>query len=415
MKKVLLVLALAVLAQFAIAQNVQVQNAFNNQKSAQQYIEQAEALRTQNKVDKAAKQMQNAKMMIQKAKDAIDAASQHEATMNQAKTWHYYAVIYYKIGAYPEFVDIDHDAFVKTLDAFVKIQNLDTDYYMRNRGEFQQYASNIGARYYDLGANSYNEGNFEDAYINFKKAYDATAIIGGKDNSALLNAALSAMKVEKFDESVAMFEMLIANGLEEPTVYSNMAAAYRGAGNTDKMLETITIAREKFPEDEAVMNEMINSYLTLHREAEIIDQIRAMAEANTNQPIYYFILGTIYGNRESDLYSIDNALEAYNKAIEENDKYADAYYNAGALLIDKASEIYQAANDKDPSEYSNFNAYLKATNEMMDEAKEYDQRALPYVEKTYELLPGDPAVKQALKGIYARLKMTEKAQELDQE
>lgn len=210
MKKVLLVLALAVLAQFAIAQNVQVQNAFNNQKSAQQYIEQAEALRTQNKVDKAAKQMQNAKMMIQKAKDAIDAASQHEATMNQAKTWHYYAVIYYKIGAYPEFVDIDHDAFVKTLDAFVKIQNLDTDYYIRNRGEFQQYASNIGARYYDLGANSYNEGNFEDAYINFKKAYDATAIIGGKDNSALLNAALSAMKVEKFDESVAMFEMLIA-------------------------------------------------------------------------------------------------------------------------------------------------------------------------------------------------------------
>ena len=415
MKKIVLTLALAILGQIAIAQNKEVQNAFNFQKSAQQYIEQAEALRTQNRADKADKNMKDAKVMIQRAKDAIDLASKNDATMNQAKTWHYYAVIYYKIGAYPEFIDIDHDAFVKTLDAFVKIQNLDADYYMRNRGEFQQYASNIGARYYDLGANSYNEGNFEDAYINFKKAYDATAIIGGKDNSALLNAALSAMKVEKFDESIAMFNQLIENGLEEPSVYSNMAAAYRGAGNNDKMLEVILVAREKFPEDEAVMNEMINAYLTLHREDEIIDQIREMAEANTNQPIYYFILGTIYGNRESSLYNIDSALEAYNKAIEENDKYADAYYNAGALLIDKASEIYQAANDKDPSEYSNFNAYLKATNEMMDEAKQYDTRALPYVEKTYELLPGDPAVKQALKGIYARLKMTDKAQELDQE
>ena len=415
MKKIVLTLALAILGQIAIAQNKEVQNAFNFQKSAQQYIEQAEALRTQNRADKADKNMKDAKVMIQRAKDAIDLASKNDATMNQAKTWHYYAVIYYKIGAYPEFIDIDHDAFVKTLDAFVKIQNLDADYYMRNRGEFQQYASSIGARYYDLGANSYNEGNFEDAYINFKKAYDATAIIGGKDNSALLNAALSAMKVEKFDESIAMFNQLIENGLEEPSVYSNMAAAYRGAGNNDKMLEVILIAREKFPEDEAVMNEMINAYLTLHREDEIIDQIREMAEANTNQPIYYFILGTIYGNRESSLYNIDSALEAYNKAIEENDKYADAYYNAGALLIDKASEIYQAANDKDPSEYSNFNAYLKATNEMMDEAKQYDTRALPYVEKTYELLPGDPAVKQALKGIYARLKMTDKAQELDQE
>ncbi|MBR6438850.1 MAG: hypothetical protein IKS65_06700 [Bacteroidales bacterium] len=413
MKKVVLTLVLAILGQFAIAQNMQVQNAFNKQKEAQQYIDQAEGLKTQNKAEKAAKQMQNAKLTIQKAKEAIDIASQNESTMNQAKTWHYYAVIYYKIGAYPEFIDLDHDAFVKTLDAFVKIQNLDQDYYNRNRGEFQQYAANIGARYYDLGANSYNEGNFEEAYINFKKAYDATAIVGGKDNSALLNAALSAMKVERYDESVAMFEILIANGLEEPTVYSNMAAAYRAAGNNDKMLETILIAREKFPEDENVMNEMINAYLTLHREDEIIDQIREMAVANPQQPIYYFILGTIYGNKESKLYNIEASLEAYNKAIEENDKYADAYYNAGALLIEKASEIYEAANAKDPSEYSNFNAYLKATNEMMDEAKSYDERALPYVEKTYELLPNDPAVKQALKGIYARLKMTDKAQALD--
>ena len=83
------------------------------------------------------------------------------------------------------------------------------------------------------------------------------------------------------------------------------------------------------------------------------------------------------------------------------------------MLIDKASEVYQAANDKDPSEYSNFNAYLAATDAMAEEAKGYDERALPYVEKTYELLPDDPAVKQALKGIYTRLKMLDKAKALD--
>ena len=153
MKKVLLLLALAIAGHFAIAQNVQVQNAFNNQKAAQQYIDQAETYKTQNKPDKAAKQMQNAKLMIQKAKDAIDAASQHEATMNQAKTWHYYAVIYYKIGAYPEFADIDSQAFEKALTAFEKVKTLDNDYFMRSRQEFQQYAASIGASYYDLGAN----------------------------------------------------------------------------------------------------------------------------------------------------------------------------------------------------------------------------------------------------------------------
>ena len=78
-------------------------------------------------------------------------------------------------------------------------------------------------------------------------------------------------------------------------------------------------------------------------------------------------------------------------------------------MIDKASEIYQAANDKDPSEYANFNKYLEATDAMAVEAKTYDERALPYVEKTYELLPDDPAVKLALRGIYTRLKMNDKA------
>ena len=409
MKKLVFALALAILGQFAIAQNVQVQNGLNYQKQAQQFIDQADVYKTQNKAEKAAKQMNNAKISIQKAKDAIDAASQHESTMNQAKTWHYYAVIYYKIGAYPEFIDIDHDAFVKSLEAFDKIRTLDPEYYQRNIREFQQYAGNIGARYYDLGANSYNEGNFEDAYINFKKAYDAAAVAGGKDNSALLNAAISAMKVEKYEESVAMFETLLANGMDEPTVYQEMAVAYRGMGNNDKMIETINIAREKFPEDENIINEMINSYLTVHREGEIINQIKEMAAKNTKQPIYYFILGTIYGNPESELYNIDDALENYENAIKVNDKYADAYYNAGALLIDKASQIYEEANKKDPSEYSNFNAYLKATDEMIAEAKSYDERAMPYVEKTYELLPDDPAVKQALKGIYTRLNMMDKA------
>ena len=409
MKKLLLVLALALAGQFAFAQNVQVQNAFNDQKAAQQYIDQADVYKSQKKDEKAAKQMQNAKLMLQKAKTAIDAASTHEATMNQGKTWHYYAVIYYKISAYPEFNDIDPEACEKTLAALDKLKTVDNDYFKRNASELQQYAINIGLRYYDLGANSYNDGDYENAYINFKKSYEASANLGGNDTSALLSAALSAMKVGKYDESVVMFNKLLESGVDEASVYQNLAAAYRGAGDNDKMLETIMVARAKYPEDENVMNEMINSYLTLHREDEIIDQILEMAQKNTEQPAYYFILGTIYGNRESKLYDVEKALEYYNLAISENEAYADAYYNAGALLIDKASEIYQAANDKDPSEYANFNKYLEATDAMAVEAKTYDERALPYVEKTYELLPDDPAVKLALRGIYTRLKMNDKA------
>ena len=413
MKKVLFLLALAIISQIAIAQDMKRQDANNYQRQAQQLIEAADDYKAVNKMDKAAKQMANAKILMQKAKASIDAAAVHESTINQAKTWHYYAVIYYRIGAYPEFYDLDPEAFSKVLTAVEKIQQIDQNYYQQMGMELSSYVKGIDNTYYQLGVDSFNNGDYEDAMKNFQKANEAAGKIGAVDDAALINLATCASKLGKYDVAAETYESLVAKGFEEASIYSGLINAYRELGQGDKSVEMINTARAKYPDDPQLVNDMINTYLTLHRESEIIDQIEAMAKKYTEQPVYYFILGTIYGNRESNLYDIEKALEYYEKAIAEDDKYSDAYYNAGALLIDKASDIYQAANDKDPSEYANFNAYLKATDAMAAEAKGFDERALPYVEKTYELVPDDPAVKQALRGIYTRLKMMEKAKELE--
>lgn len=413
MKKVLLLLALAFFGQFAIAQDMQRQNANNYQRQAQQLIDAADDYKAVNKMEKAAKQMNNAKILMQKAKASIDAAAQHESTMNQAKTWHYYAVIYYKIGAYPEFYDLDPNAFEKVLMAVEKIQQLDNNYYLQNGQELASYVRGIDNTYYQLGVDSFNSGNYEEALADFQKANEAAIKIGAVDDAAMINLATCANKLGQYETAANTFEQLISKGYDEAGIYSGLINAYRELGQGEKSVHMIDVARAKYPDDPQLVNDMINTYISLHREGEIVDQIEAMAKKYTEQPVYYFILGTIYGNRESDIYDLEKALGYYESAIAENATYADAYYNAGALLIDKASEIYQAANDKDPSEFSNFNAYLVATDAMAAEAKGFDERALPYVEKTYELLPDDPAVKQALRGIYTRLKMMDKAKALD--
>lgn len=413
MKKVLLTLALAILGQFAIAQNMQVQNAFAKQKEAQQFIDQAEALKTQHKTEKAAKQMQNAKITITKAKEAIDAASVHESTMNQAKTWHYYAVIYYKIGAYPEFMDLEPDANDKVLMAIDKIKQFDQDYYMRMGQELAQYVRSIDNKYYQLGVDSFNNGNFEEAMANFQKANEAAEKIGAVDDAALSNYATCAIKVGKFAEAAATYELLISKGYEEVGYYSGLINAYRELGQGDKSVQMVEVARAKYPEDPQLVNDMINTYLTLHREGEIIDQIEAMAVKYPEQPVYYMILGQIFGNSESSQYDVEKALEYYEKAIAEKNDYSDAYYEAGALLMNSAADIYKKANDEDPSAYSNFNAYLKATDDMSAQAKSIDERAVPYMEKAYELLPNDEAVKHALKTLYTRLKLMDKAKALE--
>ena len=413
MKKVLLTLALAILGQFAIAQNMQVQNAFAKQKEAQQFIDQAEALKTQHKTEKAAKQMQNAKITITKAKEAIDAASVHESTMNQAKTWHYYAVIYYKIGAYPEFVDIDPDSYDKVLSAIVKIQQIDENYYRQMGEELSSYVRGIDNTYYQLGVDSFNNGNYEDAMANFQKATEAASKIGAVDDAAMMACATCAIKLGKFDVAAETFRSLIDKGYEDVTNYSGLINAYRELGDGEKSIEVINIAREKYPDNPQIINDMINTYLTLHRESEIVDQIEAMAVKYTEQPVYYYILGNIYSNMDSEIFDIEKALEYYGKVIAEDPNYADAYYGAGVLLMNKAAEIAKEADDKDPSQYANFNAYLDATDKLAADAKAYNERALPYMEKAYELLPNDEAVKHALKTLYTRLKQMDKAKELD--
>ncbi len=416
MKKVLLLLALAVFGQFAIAQDLKRQDANNYQRQAQQLIDAADGykvLNTEKSLKKAAKQMSDAKILMEKAKASIDAASVHEATMNQPKTWHYYAVIYYKIGAYPEFYDLEPNSYDKVLLAVDKIQQIDPDYFRQMGQELASYVRGVGNTYYQLGVDSFNNGNYEDAMTNFMKANEAASKIGATDDAALVNLALCAVKSGKYDVAAATYESLIEKGFDEASTYSGLINAYRELGEGEKSVATIDVARAKYPDDPQLVNDMINTYLSLHRESEIVDQIEAMAKKFTNQPIYYYILGTIYGNMESEIFNIDKALESFDKAIAEDEKYADACYDAGVLLMNKAAEINQMANDKDPKEYANFNAYLAATDAMAAEARSYDDRALPYLEKAYELLPEDGAVKHALKTLYTRLKMNDKAKELE--
>ena len=164
MKKVTLLLAmLAFVANVAMAQNKERVNAFNYNKNAQAYINTAEQFTTQNRTDKAAKEMNNAKIMLQRAKTSIDLAANHDETKNDAKTWHYYGIVYYKIAAYPEFNDIDTDALNKCADAFRKIGEIDMDYFKANYGDIFQHVNSITSNYFNQGAVSYESGDYKQA------------------------------------------------------------------------------------------------------------------------------------------------------------------------------------------------------------------------------------------------------------
>lgn len=412
MKKLtFLVVMLAFLANVSMAQNKERVNAFNYNKNAQGYITTAEQFNKQNRADKAAKQMGFAKIELGKAKASIDLAAEHEETKNEARTWHYYGIVYYKIAAYPEFNDLDPNALEKSLEAFAKIPALDPAYAndRQNMFDIYQHIQSITSNYFNRGAVAYENGNYEEAINCYMSAYMSMLVIGQQDNEALLIAAQIALyNAKKYETVVEICNQLLASNTESAKVYQYLAVANGQLGNEEDMLKYINEGRAKFPEDENLINEQINAYLQLKREAEIVDQIEAMAAKQTTNPIYYFILGTIYGNQESTLYNIETALGYYQKALEMDPNHVDSYINIGSMYIDKSAALYNAANELGFDRESQ-----KKYDVMVAEAKTYDEKALPYVEKAYELVPDDDAIRQALRTLYVRLKMMDKAKALE--
>ena len=412
MKKLtFLVVMLAFFANVSMAQNKERVNAFNYNKNAQGYITTAEQLKKQNRAEKAAKQMGFAKIELEKAKKSIDLAAEHEETKNEARTWHYYGIVYYKIAAYPEFNDLDPDALDKSLEAFAKILTLDISYVndKQNMFDIYQHIQSITSNYFNKGAVAYENGNYEEAIKCYMSAYISMLIIGEQDNEALLIAAQIALyNAKEYETVIEICNQLLATQSESAKVYQYLAVASGQLGKEDDMIKYINEGRAKFPEDENLINEQINAYLQLKREAEIVDQIEAMAAKQTTNPVYYFILGTIYGNQESTLYNIDSALGYYQKALEIDPNHVDSYINIGSMYIDKSAALYNAANELGFDRESQ-----KKYDVMVAEAKSFDEKALPYVEKAYEMVPDDAAIRQALRTLYVRLKMMDKAKALE--
>lgn len=408
MKKVtLLIVMLAFMANISMAQNKERVNAFNYSKNAQGYINTAEQFNKQNRAEKAKKQMDFAKIELTKAKTSIDMAAENEETKNDAKTWHYYGTVYYKIAVYPEFNDIDTAALEKSLNAFVQIAMLDMEYFKANYMDIYQHINSITSNYFNRGAVAYENGDYKKAMECYMTAYASMAIIGQKDNEALLIAAQIAIyNAKEYETAIEICNQLLADQYESPKVYQYLAVANGQLDKNDEMLKYINEGRAKFPEDESLINEQINAYLKLKREAEIIDQIKEMADKNNDNSVYCLIIGTIYSNQESELYNVDSALVYYDRAITINPTDENAYINVGSMYIDKSAALINKANELPLDKFKEYDALIA-------EAKVFDEKALPYVEKAYELVPDDNAIRQALRTLYVRLKMMDKAKELE--
>ncbi|MFN3952126.1 MAG: tetratricopeptide repeat protein [Thermaurantimonas sp.] len=288
----------------------------------------------------------------------------------------------------------------------------------------------------------------EEAYKDFLLSYELgkTPGIDIIDTVMLYNAALMKFNAKDFPEAINLFNKLLeldykgvqyfaydneqkkevqfgspkelqrnlrirpdrfVNPREEgdirPDLYIMLAVAYKSNNDQENYTAILRKARAEYPNEERFIREELDSYIKTKQYDKAVENLRLSLQNDPDNKLFWFILGTIY---HTELNDIKQAEEAYNKALEIDENYADVLYMKGLIYITQANDLVEQMNKLSFNETKKFE---KLKNQQLDLFKQ----ALPLFEKAYAINPNDKDTIKALREVYYKLGNSQKALEMD--
>jgi tetratricopeptide (TPR) repeat protein len=165
-----------------------------------------------------------------------------------------------------------------------------------------------------------------------------------KELNDAFNAGMAAIADKQYDQAVQALTKASEIGPTELAVWANLADAYMKLAGTKtgpefddaatKGLAAYAKAIELKPEDAATHNNYALALVQAKKIPEAQAELTKAAQLDpTNAGKYYYNLGAVLTNANQS----DAAVEAFQKAIAADPKYAEAYYQYGVSLVSKAS------------------------------------------------------------------------------
>ena len=388
MKKVLILLAIALTANVMMAQKMDRTNAYNYNRNGQ----------------------------YEKAVESIEKCVNHESFLgmkpkDQAQAWLYRGMIYLNVqndsellAKYPNALDLAYESLVNCIKA-------DEGYTKDNAQDIYQRIGAIAVKYFQNGVDNFNNEVYPEAAVNFRKSYDISLSGTAPDTSALINAALAYQRGEMYQDALTNYNDLKNLGYNQVDLYKNIAACYIGLNDDENALGAIQSGLEKFPGDQGMIIEKVNLYLKEGKGEEAIADLNQLHDLDPNNASILFILGTIFGDDTHDIFDADKAIQYYNEAIQVNPEFYDADYNLAALYVNLANKKNSEANDL--LEKGITKKILEEADALAKEGDAYLEQGLPHAERAFNAQPSAD-LGQVLKSIYVRLKMMDQASELEQ-
>lgn len=380
MKKLIFFIALVFSTSVLFSQNSKVQSALNYSKP--QY----------NQLDKA--------------QEAIEAAIVHEKTKGSAKAWKVRGQVYQAIANTQDenFKNLSDNPLGIALESYVKALSLDEK--DRLTGEIHSQMKLLGIGFINKGVDYFGTEEFDKALISFESSLKIDSVVDPAkvDSMIIFNAGIAADRAKNYEKAVFFYGKTAEIGYEGSKVYGFLANVHKENADTAAYVGALQQGFEQYPGDIAIIFELINYYLDAEKSDEALEYIAKGVDKDPENQTLYFAKGAIYDKKmaiteskeeKAELFELAKA--SYEKAVELNAEYFDAYYNLGALFFNKGADMLKEANNIPPNEQKKYDAAVKTS--FAELAK-----ALPYLEKAHEINPTEKTTLLTIREIYFKLR-----------
>lgn len=325
-------------------------------------------------------------------------------------------------------------------------EDIDTAIEFLNKAE-EEYEVEVGQikndmvnKILDKGNKAYEAKKFSAASEYFEKLYN----LRKQDTVYLYYAAASAISAPDYDKAIVLYEELKNlnySGIEEklyavdvktnqkeefpnevlrkasvrskthinPTnektesrkgeIIKNVALIYISQGNNDKAINAIKDARAEDPDDLSLILSEANIYYKLGEKDKFKELLELATKKDPENVELQYNLGVI--SAESG--NTNEAMGYYNKALELDPNYINAYINSAALVLGKEEPIINEMNNLGSSAADN-----KRYDLLREQRQNIYKEAVPFLTKALEINPKSVNAAKTLMNIYSVLGETDK-------
>ncbi len=238
------------------------------------------------------------------------------------------------------------------------------------------------------------------------KSFSSIGIINEKpvmegivDTTLLFYAGMAAYRAEMNNEAIEYFEKAAKYNYPEPELYIYLKIKYLEVGDTASGIRALERGFKLFPSNQMVLRELINYYLLSGMAEEAMEYLKLAQEEDPKNLSYISAEGSLYDKMGDQ----EKALTTYQKCIDMDTTFFDAYYNIGVIYYNRAYQMY-----KDAESIRIARDYGVA----VDAADVVLAKSLPYMEKAHQIDPKERQTIETLKTLYYRMQMNDKYEEM---